>query len=173
VVARTQILEDSGAADSENEGGALFASPTKAAPAGALVDPSPPDERSARAEQSLQDLLRSGSRRRVAAAVIALLALGGVFAARLRASHRRAFVAPAAARSAPTYVRALSPVRPLPPRRQAPVAASTVSQESNNVPALPRIVPPVSHPRARRRDRAALERTLPNIDQAGIGIPSE
>ena len=176
VVARTQILEDSGAANSENDGGALFASPTKAAPAGALVDPSPADERSARAEQSLEDLLRSGSRRRVAVAAIALLALGGVFAARLRASHRRTFVAqsaPAAARSVPPSVRDLSPVRPLPPRRQAPIAASTVSQESSNVPALPRMVPPVRHPQSRRRDRSALERTLPNIDQAGIGIPSE
>ena len=178
VVARTQILEDSSAADSESEGGALFVSPTKAAPSSAPldVDLSPPDERSARDEPSLEALLRSGSRRQVAAAAIALLALGGVFAARLRASHRRAFVAraaPVVPRIAPPPVRSLSPITPSPARRSAPVAAPAVSEEPSNVPAPPRVVRPTRRPHAPRRDRAPLERSLPNIDQAGIGIPSE
>ena len=38
VVARTQILEDSGAADAENEGGAWFGLPTRAAPSSAPVE---------------------------------------------------------------------------------------------------------------------------------------
>jgi len=175
VVARTQILEESGAADAQNEGGAFYGLPTKAAPSGAPLDADlpPPDERSAPEESSLEDLLRSGSRRQVAAAVIALLALGGVFAARLRASHRRAFVPQAAPRSAPATARVLSPNAPLPPRRPARRAAPVVSDESSQVPAPSLVTPPVRRPHARRRDGAPLERSLPNIDQAGIGIPSE
>ena len=176
VVARTQILEDSGAADPENEGDAWFGSPTRAAPSSAPVDHSPPDERSGRDEPSLEALLRSGPRRQVAAAAIALLALGGVFAARLRASHRRAFVAQAAPvvpRTAPPSVPVLSRVLPLPSRRPVPPAAPAVSEAPSNVAAPPPVVPPARRQRVRHRDRAALERPLPNIDQAGIGIPSE
>ena len=178
VVARTQILEDSSAADSESEGRALFVSPTKAAPSTAplAVDLSPPDGRSTSDEPSLEHLLRSGSRRQLVAAAIALLALGGVFAGRLRASHRRAFIAapsPVVPRTAPPPVRIVSPVAASPTRRPAPIPAPAVSDESNNVPAPPRVVPPVHRPHARRRDRAPLERPLPNIDQAGIGIPTE
>jgi serine/threonine protein kinase len=176
VLARTQILEDS-AADVDNEGEALFGLPTKAAPASAPVDVDlpPPDERSA-GERSLEDLLRSGSRRQIVAVAFALLALGGLFAARLRASHRRAFVAPAgpvAPHTRPPSVQILSPIAPLSSRRPAPIAAPTVSEASNDVPAPPRVPLPVRHSHPRRRDRAPLERSLPNIDQAGIGIPSE
>jgi serine/threonine-protein kinase len=183
VVARTQILEDSVAPDSEHEGGALFGLPTKAAPSSAPVDAdrSPPDERSAQGERpleerSLQDLLRSGPRRQMVAAVLALLALGGVFAARFRASHRRTPVAqsaPGVPRTAPPTVRVLSPISPLPPRQPAPSEAPAVSEESSSVPAPPRGAPPATHPRARRLERAPIKRALPNIDQAGIGIPSE
>jgi len=175
VVARTQILEDSDAADAENEGGALFGLATKAAPSDAPVDAdlSPLDERSAQEEPSLEDLLRWGSRRRMAAAVIAMLALGGVFAARFRASHRRAFVAQAAPRGATPTARGLPPDAPSPPRRSPRGSATVVSEESSHVPAPPRVMPPVRRPHAVRRDRAPLLRTLPNIDQAGIGIPSE
>ena len=173
LVARTQILEDSGAADSANESGALFGLPTKAAPSIAPVDLSPPEEPSAPEEQSLADLLRSGSRRQMAAAVMAMLALGGVFAARFHASRRRAFVAQAAPRSAAPTARVFPPVPPLPPRRPAAGAAPAVSEESSHVPAPPRVMPPVRRRPARRRDRAPLVRPLPNIDQAGIGIPSE
>ncbi len=179
VVARTQILEES-AGDSENEAGALFGLSTKAVPSSAPLDValSPPDERSAGEEQAFEDLLRSGPRRQLVAAAIALLALGGVFAARLRASHRTAFVAqagPVAPRKAPPSVRILSPVGPLPPRRPAATTTPVASEESRNVPALLRVVSPAQRPRARRRDRAPLERErpLPNIDEAGIGIPSE
>jgi serine/threonine protein kinase len=176
VVARTQILEDS--ADSDREGEALFGLPTKAAPSSAPVDVdlAPLDERSAKEERSLEDLLRSGSRRQMVAAAFALLALGGVFAARFRASRRRTPVAqnaPVVPRSAPPTVRVLPPVAPLPPRRPAPIAAPAVLEESSSVPAPPRDVPPGLPPRARRRDRAPIKRPLPNIDQAGIGIPSE
>ena len=183
VVARTQILEDSAAADSEHEGGALFGLPTKAAPSSAPVDvdPSPLDERSAGEARplegrSLEDPLRSGSRRQMVAAAFALLALGGVFAARFRASHRRTPVAqnaPVVPRTAPATVRVFSPVAPLPPRGPAPIAAPAALEESSSVPAPPRGLPPAPPPRARRRDRAPIKHPLPNIDQAGIGIPSE
>jgi serine/threonine protein kinase len=183
VVARTQILEDSAATDSDHEGEALFGLPTKAAPSSAPldVDLSPRHERSAPEERpleerSLEDPLRSGSCRQMVAAAFTLLALGGVFAARLRASHRRTPVpqsAPTVPRTAPPTVRVLSPVAPWPPRRPAPIAAPTAFEESSNVPALPPDLPPAHRPPARRPDRAPIKRALPNIDQAGIGIPSE
>ena len=188
VVARTQILEES-AADSENAGGALFGLSTKGVPLSAplRVDLSPPDGRSAGQEQaeeqseqseerSLEALLRSGSRRQLVVVAIALLILGGLFAARLRASHRRALVASAGSvlpRKAPPSIRILSPVAPLPPRRPAPTTTPADSEELSNIPAPPRVVLPVRRPHVPRRDRAPLERSLPNIDQAGIGIPSE
>ena len=178
VVARTQILEDSSAAESEGEGGALLGSPTKAAPSSAPlgVELSQPDERSASDEPSFEYLLRSGSRRQLVAAAIALLALGGAFAARLRASHRGAIVAPPSPvvpRTTPLPVGILSPVAPLPPRRPTPIAPPAASEESSNVPEPPRVAPPAHRPRARRREGAPRERPLPNLDQAGIGIPSE
>jgi hypothetical protein len=178
VVARTQILEDSRDADAESEGGALFGLSTKAVPSSALldVDVSRPDERSAGDEPSFEDLLQTGARRRMAAAAIALLVFGGVFAARLRASHRRAFVAraaPVVPRIAPAPVPVLSRVMPLPSRRSAPLAAPDVSGAPSEVPAPPPVVRPARRHHVRHPDRAALERPLPNIDQAGIGIPSE
>ncbi len=175
VVARTQILENSAAAASESEGGELFGLPTKAAPSSALVDVdlSPLDERSVGDEQSFEDLLRSGSRRRLIAAAIALLALGGLFAARLRASHRRAFVVQAGPGAPTSSARILSPVAPVPSRRPAPTATPAAAEGSSKTPAPPRVVPPARRPHARRRDHTPLERPLPNIDQAGIGIPSE
>ena len=177
VVARTQILEES-AADSESEGGALFGLSTKAAPSSAPLEvaASAPDERSAGGEPSLEDLRRSGSRRQMVAAAIALLVLAGVFAARLRASHRRAFVArvePVVPRTALPSVQIPSPVAPLPSRRPSPIAAPAISAASSGVPAPPRVVPAAHPPRPRRRDRTPLDRPLPNIDQAGVGIPSE
>ena len=177
VVARTQILEES-AGDSVGEGAALFGLSTRAVPSSAPLDVplSAPDERSAGDEPSLENLLRSGSRRQMLAAAIALLVLGGLFAARLRASHRRALVAPVAPvtpRKAPPSVRTVSSVAPSSPRQPAPIATPAAFEEPGDVPARPPVLLPVHRPRARRRDRAAIERPLPNLDAAGVGIPSE
>ena len=199
IVASTQILEDSGAGDfdkSDNGGAASFGLPTKAVPSSAPVALSPSFERWARQEKSFQELLRSGPRRQMAAAAIALLALAAVFAARLRASHRRALVGQAAsvgpraatggARAATVVPRAataeprgappvgaVSPVRHIPTSAPTPIAAPALSEAPSEFPALPRLAPPLRPHRMRRRERAPLERSLPNIDQAGIGIPSE
>jgi serine/threonine protein kinase len=188
IVAKTQILEDSRAADSDSESGTSFGSPTKAAPSSAPVELSSWDESSALEQQSWEDLLRSGSRRQMAAAALALLALGGVFAARLRASHRRAFVAqttPIGPRAAPVapptarvgprnapVVRTVSPIRPASSPEPAPVTAAVLSHDRSTFPAPPLLAPARPH-RTPRGKRAPFERALPNIDQAGIGIPSE
>jgi serine/threonine protein kinase len=187
-VARTQILEDSDAAESGNDGGVSFGLPTKMVPSSAPVDLSPSFERWAGQELSGAELLRSGRGRQLAAA-LAVLALGAVFAARLRASHRRAVVAqaahvaPPAASGAPQAasvgppgappVVIVSPIIPFPTPAPPPGAAPALSDGSSNAPAAPRVVPPEHPRRTRRRDHAPLGRSLPNIDQAGIGIPSE
>jgi serine/threonine protein kinase len=184
VVARTQIVEDSDAAESDKDDGASFGLPTKAAPSSAAVDLSPAYERWAWQQQPFEQSLPSGRRRQLAAAV-ALLALGAVFAAGVRASHRRASAGQAASvgprsslRSsligppgAPP-VRTVSPMTPVPASPLSPTVGAAIS-ESSTVPASLRVVPPVRPHRPHRRDRAPLERSLPNIDQSGIGIPSE
>ena len=178
VVAQTQILEDSAASDSENEGAELFGLPTKAAPSSAPPDVNlaPLDERSAEEERSLEDLLRTGSRRQMVVAAMALLALGGLFAARLRASHRRALaaqVAPAVPRALSASAGIPSPIAPVISRRPVPPTAPVVSGGSSDAPTPQPTAPPANRPRLHRRNRSPLERSLPNIDQAGIGIPSE
>ncbi len=208
LIARTQIVEDSGS-DDPHERGPSFGLPTKAS---AAVDLSRWYESSAWEKQSWEDPPPSGSRRPMAAAAVALLVFAGIFAARLRASHRRAFAAqsalagppvatigPRAARVGPRAApvrprpaavatggavvaargaavsrgappdRSAAPSTPVPVARPAPTLAPAASYGSDSL-----AEPPPVHPhRARRRDRASVERPLPNIDQAGIGIPSE
>jgi serine/threonine protein kinase len=188
IVARTEILDES--PDCEDDGRVSFRLPTRAVPADAAIGLSPSYERWARQEarqeaqedRSLEKLLRPWPRRGMAAAALALLVLVAVFAARLRASHRRAFIAQVAPvrpdvgtfepRRAPP-VPAVAPLGPLPAPGPPAVATSAVPNRSSNVPATPRVVTPIHAPRTRHRDRTPLSRTLPNIDQAGIGIPSE
>ncbi len=176
VVARTQILEDSGGAESGDEGGALFGLPTKAAPSSPPVGLPIPDQRSAPDEPSVEHLPRSPWRGRVIASAIAMLALAGAFAARPRASHQRTVVAPvvpATPRTAAPSVPVIPPVTPSSPQQSAPPSAPADSKESGDVPAPPRLARPLRRPRAPPRDQAPVRRSLPNIDQAGIGIPSE
>jgi serine/threonine protein kinase len=176
VVARTQILEGSGAAESKAEGGALFGLPTKAAPSGMSVDLPIPDEWPAPEEQSVEQLPRSPSRRLLVAAAVTLLALTGAFVTRLRASHRRASIAqtaPVVPSTATPSVRASAPVAPSPPRPPAQPSTPADPKRSSEVPPSPRLAAPGRRPRVLHRSHAPLERSLPNIDQAGIGIPSE
>ena len=176
VVARTQILESSSAAESKDEGVALFGLPTKAAPSSMLVDFPIPEEGSAAEEQSLENLARSPSRRQLVAAAVALLALTGVLAVRPRASRRRASVAPAGPvvpSTATPFVRSSAPVTPFPSQRSAPSSAPADPERSRAAPPSPGLASPVRRRRVLPRNQAALERSLPNIDQAGIGIPSE
>jgi serine/threonine protein kinase len=175
-VARTQILEGSSAAESKDEGGALFGLPTKAAPSNMPVDPPRPDGWPAPEEQSVEYLPRSPSRRLLVTAAVALLALTGAFAARLRASHRRAshaLAAPVVPATATPSVRASAPVAPSPPQRPAPPSAPAEPKPSSEVPPSPRLAAPGRRPRVLHGNHAPLERSLPNLDQAGIGIPSE
>jgi hypothetical protein len=173
VVARTQILESSSAAEPKDEGGALFGLPTKAAPSSIPVDLPIVDGWSASEEQSVAYLPRSPSRRQLVTAAVALLALMGVFAARLRASHRRAPAAPAVPRTATRFVQTSAPVAPSPPRRPVPLPAPADAEQPRDVPPSPEPAPPVRRRRWVRGHHAPTERSLPNIDQAGIGIPSE
>jgi len=175
-VARTQILEGSSATESKAEGGALFGLPTKAAPPSMPVALLIPDDWPAPEEQSVECPPRPPSRRLVIAAAVALLALTGAFAARLRASRRRASVAQAAPvvpATAPPSVRASAPVAPSPPQRPAPLWAPSDPQQAGDVPPSSRPAPPTRPRRVLHRNRAPAGRSLPNIDQAGIGIPSE
>lgn len=176
VVARTQILEGSRAEGPKDADDALFGLPTKAAPPSIPVDLSILDVRSDPEEQSVEPLLRSPSRRQLAMTAAALLALTGLFAARLRASRRRAPATQAALvvpRTATAFGHTAAPVAPPPPRRPEPPASPADPERSSDLPPSPELAPPVHHRRGLRRNRAPLERSLPNIDQAGIGIPSE
>jgi serine/threonine protein kinase len=176
VVARTQIVEGSSAAESKAESGALFGLKTKAAPPEMSVDLPISDEWPAPEEPSVEYLPRTPSRRLLVAAAVALLTLSGAFAARLRASHRRASVAQAAPvvpATATPSVRASAPVAPSPPQPTAPLRAPTEPEQPSDLPPSSRPAPPVRRRRVLHRNRPLAERSLPNIDQAGIGIPSE
>jgi eukaryotic-like serine/threonine-protein kinase len=209
MLARTQILEDSGGDESANESG-MFRLPTKAAPSSTPVDsatpkgPTTPDWRPA--EHPVIP-----ARRRIVT-VFVLLALGGSVAARVGTSRRnapRSRPALSAATGAATRsirvspaVVTLPPPRSVPPLPSAavkeppvaaevpPVAAETppvaaevppvaaevppvAAQEPRNATLAPRLTPTLRRPGAFRRRHAPSERVLPNIDQAGIGIPSE
>ena len=176
VVARTQILESSSAGEPKDEGGALFGLPTKAAPSSVPLDLPSLDEWSAPEAQSVESLPRSPSRRQLVTAAVVLLALTGAFAARLRASRRRAPARQAAQvvpRTATRFVQTSAPIATSPPQRPAPQAALAGAGRSSDVPPSPGPAPPVHHRRLPRGNHAPAERSLPNIDQAGIGIPSE
>ncbi len=181
LLARTQILEDAEVAESANEG-VLFRLPTKAVPASTPVDLSTPEERPPSQERRAERLLPA--RRQIVAAVLVLLALGGLFAARVGTSRRRtppSRPSPSAASGAAARsVRGSPAVVASPSPRLAPPSPPAAAEEpprpaEGPLVAVPtaRLTPSLRRPGALRRRRAPSERVLPNIDQAGIGIPSE
>lgn len=109
---------------------------------------------------------------------------GGSFAARVGTSRRRtppSRPSPSAASGAAARsVRGSPAVVASPSPRLAPPSPPAAAEEpprpaEGPLVAVPtaRLTPSLRRPGALRRRRAPSERVLPNIDQAGIGIPSE
>jgi eukaryotic-like serine/threonine-protein kinase len=182
VLARTQILDDSpdGDADGADQGGALLQLPTRGAPSELprpVVTPNDPWEPGELADE----VASSRSRRRLAVAAIAL-ALGSlvVFAARAKRHH-----APARAGTPPATLPAPAPpslVPPLPvpvpappaePRSISPSAPAPLERAPAPEPPVARPTPPRRRPGPSRHRQAPFTAVLPNIDQFGIGIPTD
>jgi serine/threonine protein kinase len=200
MLARTQILEDSiedSSVDESADKGGLFHLPTKAVHPSAPVDPVASEEPTT-GDGNPADHPLVPTQRRIVATILVLLALGGSFAGRVAASRRDALrsrpALPAASgatiepdQTSPAAM-ALPPPRPAPPPPPTaevpppaaggvPVAAAqepaVAAEEPRNATPSPRLAPALRRPGALRRRHAPSERVLPNIDQAGIGIPSE
>jgi serine/threonine-protein kinase len=182
LLAKTQVLEDSEEVDGgRDRGGALLqlstrcASPDLPSPVPEADDPWEPDA-------LLDELGASRPRRRAALALVAIaLAIAGlIFAPRHLGRHPRAHpekTTPAGTpKAAPPSTRT-SPEAPL--RLPSPAAASASVQ----LPSAPSTKPRDQEPRgprgeARRRapprhPHAPFVAPLPNIDQFGIGIPTD
>jgi serine/threonine-protein kinase len=174
VLGNTQILEGSRDDAPPEDCGDLFRSSTVAAPAatpGELEmsgDRAPPQERSAE--------LRSprGPRFKVVVTAAVVLFVGGWSLARLRAPRRSPPHLPTRLAPAPEIARQRVPeaiVVPLATPTPAPPPAAP--REPSELTPEPRHVrPPRAHHPPRRTD-APFENALPNIDPAGIGIPSD
>jgi serine/threonine-protein kinase len=177
VLARTELLEDSPGGDPEpaDQHRALLQLSTRgvrsqrASPVAAADDPWEPGE-------LLDEIAASRSRRKLAVAAIAFagaVALGGLVAP-MRAKRRpRSTVAGAAPAgtpaSAPRSPTGAPPALPEPqPSSHAPAAPLEPEPEPEV-----RAAPPLRRPGHSHHRHAPFNAVLPNIDQFGIGIPTD
>ncbi len=181
VLARTQILDDSsgGAAEEAEQGGALLQLATRGAPSEPSRPVATPDDPWEPGELA-DEVASSRSRRRLAVAAIAI-ALGSILVFAARAKRHPA---PARAGTAPaTFPAPAPPSIVAPPSVSGPALPAATRSISASAPTPVDRAPepePVVRPTSRRRRpgpsrhrQAPFTAVLPNIDQFGIGIPTD
>jgi eukaryotic-like serine/threonine-protein kinase len=189
VLARTEILEDSPDIDEDgaDPGGALLQLPTRGVPSEEPAPVAAPDDPWEPGE-ILDEVASSRSLRRLVVAALAIsVGIGAMLVVPRRAKHRAptpiAATAPATARAlSPPPVFAAPPASAAPPVAAPPLPldprptsprAPTASDRAPPPEPTARPAPSLRRPGPLHHRHAPFTTVLPNIDQFGIGIPTD